>query len=237
MSGSRASEHERVKTMRRVIIHHVIYDMRDHRATRAKLVVDALAERTDWPEAHWKDARKGAPDLQQTLNYMRQLRHEGALEHDQCGWTAVVKPEPLESQMRKRAAEALRLQSEGLNTTRIAERLEVSVSLANSLVNDPYGDRERERKKMYCPVCGTKKGGSVDWCRKCKMGRCEDLLPPKDFLRFATRAYREQGIEVLFGVTPDCVRVVRIGTDRGIISHELASDESWDDAVERLGLS
>ncbi len=237
MSGSKASKHDRVKAARRAIIHHVIWDTKNHRVAVAKSVVEALAERTDWPEANWQDARKGPPDLQQVLNYMRQLRQEGKLEKDQCGWTAVVKPEPPEGAMRKRAAEALQLQSEGLNPSEIAERLEISKSLAYGLVNDPYGDRERERKKMYCPVCGTKKEGSVDWCRKCKTGRIEDLLPPKDFLRFATRAYREQGLEVLFGVTEDCVRVIRIGTDRGIIEHKLGSYESWDDAVEKLGLS
>ena len=237
MSQSQSAEHARVRGFRLAIVHHVIYGLPNHRVATAGCWVKALATREDWPEATWDNARKGPPDYQQVLNYLHRLEREGKVEHDQCGWTVVVKPESLESQMRKHAAEALRLQSEGLNPSEIAERMEISKSLAYSLVNDPYGDRERERKKMYCPVCGTKKEGSPDWCRKCKTGKIEDLLPPKDFLRFAHRAEREQGVEVVFGVTPDCQRVIRIGTARGIIEHVLGTYESWDDAVETLGLA
>ena len=237
MSQAQSPEHARVRGTRRLIVHHALYAQPGHRVRSVHVLVKLLATREDWPEATWNGARKGPPDYQQAHVILRRLRQEEKVEHDQCGWTAVVKPEPLESQMRKRAAEALQLQSEGLNPSEIAERMEISKSLAYGLVNDPYGDRERERKKMYCPVCGTKKEGSPDWCRKCKTGKIEDLLPPKDFLRFAHRAEREQGVEVVFGVTPDCQRVIRIGTARGIIEHVLGTYESWDDAVETMGLS
>jgi hypothetical protein len=233
------SENNAVRELRLRIIHAIIHGWPSGRTNSVKCVVTAFEQEKWtrlWPEATWHGARKGPPDYQQALNYMGTLRRQGKLEHSNGWWTSIAEPEPVERPMRKRAAEALELQSQGLNTVEIGERLEISTSLANSLVNDPYGDKERERKKMYCPVCGAKKDGSVDWCRKCKTGKLQDLLPPKDFLRFIHRAERE-GLEVVFGVTPDAVRVIRIGTARGIVEHKLGSYESWDDAVEKMGLA
>lgn len=230
-------DHQKVQERRRAIVHAIIHTWPHHRTNAVACVVSALQKRTDWPVATWQGARQGPPDYQQVLNYMNTLLKEGKLDKATGWWVSVVAPDTQERFMRKRASEALRLQSEGKNGTQIAEELGISRSLAYGLINDPYGERERERKRDYCPVCGAKKDGSVTWCRACKTGKIEDLLPPKDFMRFVHRAWREQKLEVLFGVTPDCVRVIRIGTGRGVIEHALPSHQSWDDAVEELGLS
>lgn len=241
MSGTQAAEHEVVKERRRAIIHTIIAEApasKWRNGAGAAYIQEECESRGDWPEAHWDKARKGPPDAQQVNNYLKQLVHAQKVERVSHGvYRALVAPEPLDRLMRKGAPEALQLQSEGLSGTEIAERLEISKSLAYGLLNDPYGEKERERKRMYCPVCGAKKDGSVDWCRKCKTGKVENLLPPKDFMRFAHRAEREQGVQVLFGVTPDCERVIRIGTARGVIEYKLKAHESWDDAVEAAGLS
>lgn len=233
MSGNRASEHGPVREARLRIVHAIVHAA--NRCSAASIIEECVC-RGDWPEANWANARKGPPDAQQVNNYLNTLLTQKKVRRESHGvYVSLVEPEPAGGTMRRRAAEALRLQSEGLSGKQIAEHMEISNSLAYGLINDPYGDKERERKKMYCPVCGAKKEGSVDWCRKCKTGKLQDLLPPKDFLRFVHRAER-QGLEVVFGVTPDAVRVIRIGTGRGIIEHKLGSYESWDEAVEKVGL-
>lgn len=240
MSGTRSAEHEPVREARRRIIHTIVHDGCQTRpgGCGPSWIIEECGRRGDWPEASWGGARKGPPDSQQVNNYLNTLRGEKKVRREAHGlYVSLVEPEPLAGTMRHRAAEALQLQSEGLNGTQIAERMEISHSLAYGLINDPYGAKERERKKMYCPVCGSKKDGSVDWCRKCKTGKVENLLPPKDFMRFAHRAFRDQGLHVVFGVTQDCERVIRIGTDRGVVEHKLSSRETWDEAVEKVGLS
>lgn len=236
--GEKQPTHEQnqwVQECRRRLIHLLIHE---HGPLTLHDVRELLEKDKRWPEAHWGGARKGPPDYQQVRNYVHRLTGDKCVDltPNRRAYVSIKKPLPLERPMRKRAAEALRLKAEGKNGVQIAEELEISRSLAYNLINDPYGDNERERKKSYCPVCGNKLDGSVDWCRKCKQEKVENLLPPQDFLAIANRVQREQGIEVVFGVTPDCVRVIRLGTRRGIVEHRLPSRQSWDDACEELGL-
>lgn len=63
----------------------------------------------------------------------------------------------------ERAREAAALAAEGLNGIQIAERMGVSQSYAYSLLSDPDGTGERERKAKYsgtCLGCGKSTSGS-----------------------------------------------------------------------------
>lgn len=228
---------EQVQERRRDLIHRLVHSAKGIGA--ADVIAYYVANPREWPKATWANARPGPPDYQQVNNHLSTLRREGKIEQAKPygHYVSIVEPEAVERPMRKGADRAAQLKSEGKTGIQIAEIMEISRSMAYCLINDPYYENERERKKKYCPSCGKKKEPTLDWCRACKTGKAEDLLPPKDFLRFASRARREQDIDVIFGVTHDCVRVIRICTKRGIVEHKLGSYESWDDAVETLGLA
>lgn len=82
------------------------------------------------------------------------------------------------------AAEAMRLRAQGLLHREIAERMEISISYACDLVNDPDRKKQLERRAGYgrpCRICGRRTTGSEgrvkapDICAKCRV--VESLAP------------------------------------------------------------
>jgi transcriptional regulator with XRE-family HTH domain len=79
----------------------------------------------------------------------------------------------------ERAATALRLRTEGegLSLAAIAREMGISISYASSLINDPTGEAERQRKARYknlCEQCGEPCYGKR--CVNCITWSPEDIL-------------------------------------------------------------
>ena len=194
----------------------------------------ALHEKGDWPQATWAWARN-APyqlGLYQHLTALKRMKRIGAFDDD-----GLTRYRPNDA-YRKRAAEVLRLRDEGLKGTQIAERLGISRSLAASLLKDPTGEKERLRKKAYCGTCGAKKRAQ-DRRELLSIGQqCGCALLDAPLALDGVRRYEhEQGCPVVLGVTPSLVRVVRIGTQRGVVEHQLPNTQTWWEALEEVGIA
>lgn len=188
-----------------------------------------------WPVAPWLHARQDPYEvgLRQHLKAMERAglveRHAQSPAHYER-WAVPV---------RKHAVEVARLKSEGKTQKDITEELGLSRSLVSSLINDPTGAKERERKRNYCPGCGTKKEADKTWCPKCVGSKAESLMPPKDESAFWQEAMvrsRRRGVEFVIGVTPDLKRLIRVDTGRGRLDRLLKPNEEYEDVATEMGL-
>lgn len=198
----------------------------------------------DWPQATWSHARNDPYYLGIAQN-LKAMARRGDVTDQRGDFTAVIprpqpptpkakEQKPPRPSMRARAQEALDLKNnEGLNGKQIAERMGISYSYAYVLINDPTGERERQRKQRYCKSCGGIKD-DASRCEPCHEKRAHALLPPLHFARYIHLA-ANVGVRVAFGVTDDYKRVVRQGTGRGFTEYVLADDERWEEAVFTLG--
>lgn len=183
----------------------------------------------EWPQGPWSGARADPYDGG-TRQMLDSMVRKGWVEKD-VGLSRPTAYKPSRGTMRNGAQEALALKGEGLNGKQIAERMGISTSLAYGLINDPFGEKEKERKKRYCPGCGAKKKPGAPACPNCRTKAAEELLPPASFLVVSSDYKRRTGADVIFGVSAGLERVIRIGTARGIVEHVLHRDMTWDDAV------
>lgn len=208
-------------------------------------LLGALHAAGKWPQASWSYARNEPYDtgLRQHLealafqNVVEIVTKDGYYPRWKC-----VRP-PL----RKHAEEVLQLKTEeGLNGVQIATRLGLSRSLVYGLINDPYGEKERQRKAGYCPACGKKKKPNAAVCDGCvarkekkEQAERESLLPVGDEADRILDTFREEaraGREALLGVTPDFKRVIRWRTRRGEVEHVLRPKQSWTEGMVEIGL-
>lgn len=190
-----------------------------------------------WPQFHYADPKHPkAPYYAGTMQHLEQMEKKGWVIGNGGGAKGKMKVwVPTEKRgVRKRVHEVRKLKDEGLTHREVAAKLGVSVSLVGSLTQDPYGDRERERKKRYCPACGTKKDERADSCPKCRANgvQPEDLLPHERHLEIARTFERDTGCALVFGVTPGLTRVIRIDAGRGTIDHHIPNDLSWEEGIE-----
>jgi len=148
------------------------------------------------------------------------------------------------------AADALELNAQGMNGVQVAERLGISRSFAYSLLSDPDGTRERERKRRYygeCVDCGAPTSYGVEY------ERCAGCAPKH--LRRLTRRWVIDSINEwfdMFGAPPTATdwnqsytrvhgpawRVARYqATGRVWPSVSTARDHfgSWNAAIEAAG--
>lgn len=183
-----------------------------------------------WPEADWPHARQ-EPYVGGTQQHLAAMRRQGLVAHEDGSWVP-CSPTP-DRLLRRHADDVLRLKSEGKTQKAIAGELGLSKSLVYSLLADPIGEREKERKRGYCPGCGAKKRSEATVCQNCQERRADELLPPQTFVTYIERA-RSAGYQLLFGVTPDFRRVIRIGTTRGFFEHDVRYDLSWLDGLREV---
>lgn len=85
--------------------------------------------------------------------------------------------------------------------------------------------------EMWTCQCGTW-AGAPGLCGECRTARAPDLLPPPAFEQVAADYERTTGCAVIFGVTDDLERVIRIKTLRGMVEHKLPDEMPWRDAVD-----
>lgn len=202
---------------------------------QVKDIVALLNERDDWPEPPWRGPKQAY--TVGTAQHLEQMLKKGVVERTGGGKGQITLWRLGEGALVKDAVEVLKLRGEGLSGIQIALRLGLQRTRVYTILNDPTGTKERERKRRYCPACGAPKRTSTDTCRHCVEKRANDLLPPDEFKTYIDQARHERGIELLFGVRPDLVRVVRIGTKRGYVEHEVPRHQTWQQAIEELELT
>lgn len=83
------------------------------------------------------------------------------------------------------------------------------------------GDRSAVKYDRPCPEC----------CRTQAPGLLPS--PAADFEHIAALYERTTGCPVIFGVTDDLQRVIRVKTLRGVVEHRLHHEMSWHDAVDQ----
>lgn len=231
---------------RRAVIVRVL-EQNEHRYWKVSEVVEmlkALHIAGQWPQAPWRHARQD-PYHCGTRQHLDGMVTLGMVERSpHPGGRYLFK---LTRKLRKHAKEALELQeTERLNGTQIATRLGISKSLACALLADPYGEKERERKRGYCPACGGKKDPAAVACERCvekkaakdTAGR-EAMLPEGDLrvrILDTIMGLRLAGQDAVVGVTDDFKRIVRWQTGRGEVEHRLVRDETWEQAMVAIGL-
>lgn len=235
MSGNRGAEHKQVTAARRIVI---LQAVRLCKPVTTQAIFELVhgwhqsGSGPAWPQATWRDAVSN-PYYAGIYQHLRALEKQGYVEwDDDRGWALKA---PV-AQLRHRAADVLRLRSEGKTLEETAELLSISRSLAGSLSSDPTGERERERKRAYCSGCGAKKQSEAAVvCPGCLRRKAAGLLPPETFTTYIEQA-RGAGYELVFGVTPDFRRVLRFRSEAGrrIHEREVRSDLSWSDAVGEL---
>lgn len=99
------------------------------------------------------------------------------------------------------AADAARLRQEGLTGIQVAERLGISRSYAYSLLNDPDGSGDRERKRRYDLVC-TDCGARVD-------GTTPGKMKNRDEPRCAACAAVKRGAEMMIWTEQRVISAIR----------------------------
>lgn len=94
-------------------------------------------------------------------------------------------------------------------------------------------EQEELKALLFACECGEPKDShAAIACLACRQAKAPLLLPPEQPFQMIARTYEARtGCPVLFGVTDDLVRVIRVRTLRGDLDHELAEDMSWDEAV------
>lgn len=198
----------------------------------------AYHARGEWPQADWPGARQDPYDTG-TRQLMEAMVRDEQLERSPHPNSRGLLRVAVAHRLRKRAQEALDLQAKGLNGVQIASELGISKSLAASLLTDPTGAKERERKKGYCPSCGAKKDPASGYCEKCVMDKANALLPEGEMRGAILDEYfrqRAAGCEMLVGVTPDHKRVIRWMTRRGEIELVLDAEQTWENGMILIGL-
>jgi hypothetical protein len=189
-----------------------------------------------WPPAPWAHAKQEPYDTG-TRQHLYALwdQGKGIVEREEKPgfypiWRATLV---------KHAREALELREEGKTYAEIASALGISVSRVGRVITDPTGQKERDRKKAYCPGCGTKKEPESDWCPKCVGSKVQALMPPAEestFWQNAMMRSRRRGVEFVIGVTPDLSRIIRVDTGRGRFDRVLRANEDYEAVAEELGL-
>lgn len=100
-------------------------------------------------------------------------------------------------------------------------------------------ENEQLLKLLTLCECGQEKtGAAISFgraCDDCQAVKAADALPQPaaDFEYIAARYERDSGCPVIFGVTLDLERVIRVATLRGVVEHELDEDMTWHDAVDK----
>lgn len=205
-------------------------------------MLEALHAAGQWPQATWGKARQ-EPYYCGTAQHLAAMVSLGMVERSPHSRHLFK----LKRKLRKHAKEALELQeTEGLLGTEVATRLGISNTLAYALLSDPYGDKERERKRGYCGSCGGKKDPAAVTCERCVETKAakdaaerEAMLPEGDLrsrVLDSIMGLRLAGQDAVVGVTDDFKRIVRWQTSRGEIEHRLARDETWEQAMVAIGI-
>lgn len=203
-----------------------------------KVLLAALGERHAegrWPQADWKYARNDPYDggLRQLLD---QLLRDDRVEKLEVG------PDfyPMWSLKRRASVDRIfQLKAEGKSVEEIMEITNLGKSTIYGCLGDPFGAKERVRKRRYCASCGTKKNPEEPWCPKCVGRKAAAMMPPPEesaFWQNAMARASKRGVTFVLGVTPALQRVIRVDTARGRIDRVLAKGEEFEDAARELEL-
>lgn len=194
----------------------------------------ALHDEGRWPQADWPGARQDPYDvgLRQLLGAMVR---DGQVREIEAGVGRVYAP----AEKRKHCDLIFGLKAEGKTVEEIAEELGLGKSIIYAVLNDPFGSKERQRKRRYCPACGTKKDPRDEWCPKCVGQKAAAMMPPPEesaFWQNAMARARARGVEFVLGVTPDFRRIIRVDTGRGRFDRVLHKGEDFENAARELEL-
>lgn len=189
----------------------------------------------EWPAAEWAHARQDPYEVGVRQLIKPMVSAGEVYEKTSVYALGLVYSVPL----RKHAQTALDLHEAGKTAKEIATELGISKTLVYSLLSDPSGAKERERKRGYCGSCGSPKEPDQDWCKKCVGTKAEALMPPQREAAFWQEAIlraRTRGVDFLLGVTPDLRRVIRVDTGRGRLERVLRKNEDFEEVAREMEL-
>lgn len=194
-----------------------------------------------WPRSDVTGARNDIYDggIRQHLTAMVKRNHLISYMPDanvNVLWYYV--PDSMEPRLHAR--EVRDLKAKGMSNEQIATRLGLkSKGLVSAIANDPYGLREKERKRKYCPGCGEVKKEEESQCPGCVRRRreragdeAEALLPLPEYV---DRIRGRLLLKVDFCVDEEHRRILVLYTERGRAERLLARGEDWEHALEDSG--
>lgn len=195
----------------------------------------ALRDRQDWPQAEWAYARNEPYDTGTRQHLYALLRKGRVQQWKPRGWADIWAPAGWE--LRPKAANLLDLMNKNKSADFIASQLGLNFGAQANLLTRPF--RVPRRRKRLCRGCGehmesgewTQRDG---WCESCAEARYQRLLPEEEWGRACIEEAAAGGLEVVFGVTPDCKRVIRVNTGRGVLERVLGAREKWECAAAEL---
>lgn len=237
-SGSRSSESAEVTEERRRLILWClwIHGAGNPASINALLERHIAAGRIVWPKAPWHGAvlKPYETGTRQHLDAMLRKKDRRVIRARDALWD--WNPEVL--QPRAHALEVLQERRRGMTNGQISEILQISEGLISALYHDPFGFKEKVRKARYCAGCGARKDAEQTVCTNCikkkrleREDRAESLLPDPEWAHGLSLM-----MKVDFCISSDFCRILVVHTERGRIERQLLRGESWEHALEELGV-